>query len=141
MKKAGARRASATAGPDRAPSSRTLARTGGTARANRSRKVPSAGRERSATPLEPFPHLRGFLSGYLHQDFLLDHGTPGAALRAFLADASAAERKALREDVRAFLAATGATSWRETLQAFLGLGGAWLPPSCRALLSLLAGVR
>jgi hypothetical protein len=139
MKKAGARRASAALRPRGASASRTPAKAGAV-RSNRSSLAAPASRGRSATPLESFPHLRAFLSGYLHQDFLLDHRTPGDALRAFLAEASAAERRALRDDVRAFLAATGGAPWREALEAFLGLGGAWLPPSRRALVGLLAGV-
>lgn len=134
MKKTGARRAPA-ARPARKPSAtHTAASTRKTA------KTPPARRERAAPRPAAFPHLRAFLSGYLHQDFLLDHPTPADALRAFLAEANASERQALRDDVRAFLAATDGASWRDALEAFVGLGGAWLPSNRRALFSLLAGV-
>ena len=93
----------------------------------------------TSTPTrDAWPHLAAFLSGYLHQDFLLDHATPADALRAFLADGSAAERRGLRRDWRAFAAATGHLTWREQRRALLALGGAWSPASRAALLALFA---
>lgn len=134
MKKTGARRA---------PAARLAHKPSAARKATSRRKTantPPARRERSAPRLDAFPHLRAFLAGYLHQDFLVDHRTPADALRAFLADANASERRALRDDVQAFLASTEGASWRDALEAFLGLGGAWLPPNRRALFSLFADV-
>ncbi len=100
MKKTGVRPARKPSAPRKATSPRKTAST-------------PARRERSAPRPGTFPHLRAFLSGYLHQDFLLDHPTPAAALRAFLADANASGRRALRDDMQAFLAATEGASWRD----------------------------
>lgn len=132
MKKTGARRAP-TARPSRKPLATSKAGSRTAARIARPRG------ERLAPRLGAFPHLQAFLSGYLHQDFLLDHSTPSDALRAFLMEANASERRALRDDVRGFLAATEGASWRDLLAAFVALGGAWLPPNRRALADLLAG--
>lgn len=134
MKKTGARRAPG-ARPARRPSATRLA-----ARIRTVANTSAARRERAAPRPGVYPHLRAFLSGYLHQDFLLDHPTPADALRAFLAEASASERQAFRDDVRAFLSAIDGAGWRDALEAFAGLGGAWLPSSRRALISLLASV-
>ena len=40
-----------------------------------------------------FPVLAGLCRGYLHEDFLEEHGSPTAALRCFRADASREERE------------------------------------------------
>lgn len=96
----------------------------------------------SALPsVEQFPHLVTFLSGYLHQDFVLDHKTPAGALRAFLSDAGADERAALRQEWRAFVKASDGRSWRDVCEAFTALGGAWRPASRAALLALFDELR
>ncbi len=87
-----------------------------------------------------FPHLVAFLSGYLHQDFALDHRTPAAALAAFLADARADERVALRDEWRRFRAGTDGLQWREIRDRFAALGGAWRPPSRVTLFGLFAAL-
>ena len=86
------------------------------------------------------PHLSAFLSGYLHQDFFLDHPTPGAALRAFLDESSLAERRALQRDWSRFLEATHGWAWRDVRRAFADLGGAWLPASRAALAELFSAI-
>ena len=53
----------------------------------------SAAKKRASAP-DPFPALTQFLSGYLHEDFVLDHKTPEGARAAFLKDANARERAA-----------------------------------------------
>ena len=94
-----------------------------------------AGTKRApATPALPF--LSSFLSGYLHEDFLLDYDTPAAALAGFLADCSVAERRGLAKDWRTFVAAMNDRPWPAVRAAFTALGGAWLPPS-RAGLDVL----
>ena len=80
--------------------------------------------------------LAAFLAGYLHQDFVVTHKTPAGALQAFLADANARERDALREEWRQLLADLDGLAWREAARAFTALGGAWQPSSRRALLAL-----
>jgi len=85
-----------------------------------------------------FPALRAFLSGYLHQDFTLEHASPSDALSAFLASASDDDRDALRHEWHAFVAASKDRPWRDLRQAFSDLGGAWRPPSRAALYELFA---
>lgn len=102
----------------------------------------SDGRSRSIVPSpDRFPHLSTFLAGYLHQDFTLDHKTPAAALRAFLAEASTEEREALGRDWRSFLDASSGLQWRYLRAAFLQLGGAWQPASRAALLALFEALK
>lgn len=98
-----------------------------------------AARQTGAAPSpDQFPHLLNFLSGYLHQDFVLDHKTPARALEAFLADAGADERAALRDEWRRFRAAIDGRLWRDVRETFAALGGAWRPGSRAALLDLFA---
>lgn len=96
----------------------------------------SSGDGRSLPPVERFPHLAAFLSGYLHQDFLLEHGTPAGALRAFLQEAGASERDALQQEWRAFIGAVDGLRWRDVREAFTALGGSWRPGSRADLLAL-----
>lgn len=107
-----------------------------------------ARRSKSAAATEPtlpspdrFPHLSAFLSGYLHQDFTLDHKTPADALRAFMADANTQEQEALRQDWRSFLDASGGLQWRYMRVAFSRLGGAWQPGTRSALLALFEALK
>ena len=94
----------------------------------------------TAVNASALPHLSAFLSGYLHQDFFLDHPTPGAALRAFLDESSLAERRALQRDWSRFLEATHGWAWRDVRRAFADLGGAWLPASRAALAELFSAI-
>jgi len=84
---------------------------------------------RPAVTRAQYPSLVEFLSGYLHQDFVAEHGTPAGAYQAFLSDASPAEIRNLQRETRAFLAATHAASWPVMRDAFLTLSSAWQPPS------------
>ena len=43
---------------------------------------------------EAFPSLAAFLRGYLHEDFLEEHGSLRGAVEAFCRDASAAAMRA-----------------------------------------------
>lgn len=88
-----------------------------------------------------FPRLSQFASGYLHQDFVVEHKTPRGALRAFLADASPDERAELLADVERFLAASVLRPWSEVRAAFLALGGAWAPRSRAELVELARRAR
>lgn len=93
---------------------------------------------RTRNPLHPdlFPRLAEFASGYLHQDFTLEHATPEDALRAFLADANDEERAGLHVELERFHEAAKAASWADAREAFEALGGAWRPRSRAALASL-----
>lgn len=106
------------------------------------RKIRARAARSTAVPLsaERFPHLAAFLSGYLHQDFVLDHKTPAGALAAFLADAGAEERAGLRAEWQHFKRAIEGRLWREVRDAFTALGGAWRPGSRTALLDLFAAL-
>lgn len=84
-----------------------------------------------------FPELRRFFSGYLHEDFLVDAGTPEAALRMYWADASADERRRLQREAKRFLAQT-ATLERDALRDVIHqLGCRWVPPTRETLIGLL----
>src|SRR5262245_23428860 len=87
---------------------------------------------------DDFPALRDFLDGYLHEDFVQEHGTPEAAVRAFLADASADEKAQLRNDAQRFAAAIKEWPWADARLALRRLGGAWAPGSRAALETWLA---
>lgn len=104
----------------------------------RKTRQPAGDRPPAASPptAGTLPHLTAFLSAYLHEDFLLDHETPAAALQTFLAEASAAERRALADEWRLFDSATQGLAWSDVKQAFAALGGAWNPPTRAALLEL-----
>jgi hypothetical protein len=84
-----------------------------------------------------FPELRRFFSGYLHEDFLVDAGTPEAALRMFWADASADEQRRFRREAKRFLAQT-TTLERDALRDLIHLLGCrWVPPTRETLIGLL----
>jgi hypothetical protein len=113
----------------------------GRANAGRRPQDPPApdGTPRLPSP-DAFPHLQAFLSGYLHQDFLLEYPTPAEALQAFLGEASAAERRGLRADWQVFRRAIEEAGWEEVRGLIAGLGGAWCPANRRALLGLFSAL-
>jgi len=87
---------------------------------------------------ERYPALRAFARGYLHEDFEAEHGTPRAALEAFLAAASPAERRALaREAARLDRRIVGwpVARVRELLRDELGC--AWWPARASEVRALL----
>ena len=86
-----------------------------------------------------FPELQRVFSGYLHEDFIHVHATPGAALRAFLGDANPSERRRFVREVKRFLdRITGLDD--EALSEFVAsLGSRWAPPSREALVAVLVG--
>jgi hypothetical protein len=84
--------------------------------------------------------LSSFLSGYLHEDFFLEHRTPDGAMGAFCLNASPGERSALRKDCERFLAATKDWPLRDVKKAMRELGGAWAPRSRAALETVFASV-
>ena len=87
---------------------------------------------------ERYPTLRAFARGYLHEDFEVEHGTPHAALQAFLAAATPAERRALaREAARLDRRIAGWPVAR--VRDLLGdeLGCAWWPARASEVRALL----
>jgi len=86
-----------------------------------------------------WPMLAWFFSGYLHEDYLADHGSPEGALRAWRDDASSRERAAFERESRELIDAAARVPF-DTIAAFVrrDLGSAWRP-SDRARLERLLG--
>jgi hypothetical protein len=87
--------------------------------------------------LSSFSALRQVFTGYLHEDFLVEHGTPAAAMRAFRADASPAEINRFRAESARFLAETEPLDFAAVRALVSRLGSKWVPPSRDALTALL----
>jgi hypothetical protein len=87
-----------------------------------------------------FPALRRVFSGYLHEDGLVDAGSPDAALRSFWADASPAERQQFQREAARFLERTAALDFADVCNALDRLGSRWRPPSRDALTRVLTSV-
>ena len=107
-------------------------------------KRPAEGRksgkdDRKVRP-EDFPALAQFFGGYLHQDFLLDHGSAPAAARSFRADASPEEARAVDDDLDRLLILTERWTVTQIRRFLKSLGAAWLPSS-RADLEALRSAR
>jgi hypothetical protein len=84
-----------------------------------------------------FPELQRVFSGYLHEDFVADAGTPSAALKAFRDDASPDDLRRFRREVKRFIALTGTLDLPELRALLARLGCRWIPPSRQALVTLL----
>jgi hypothetical protein len=104
------------------------------------RRRPRAASARRSLNADDFPALRDFLSGYLHEDFAVEHGTPDSAVRAFARDARREELEQLRDETRRLAAQIDGWSWSDARRAFATLGGAWTPASRAALRSFLADI-
>lgn len=72
-----------------------------------------------------FPRLSEFARGYLHQDLVLEHGSPLQAALAFVNDLSVAERQEAAAEAFRFRGIIH--DWRnaEANEAVAALGGAW----------------
>jgi hypothetical protein len=92
---------------------------------------------RHAPDAAGFPRLADFASGYLHQDYALEHLTPERARDAFLDAADAVERDRFAAEAARFLDATANAPWEDVRRAWAALGSAWAPPDRRALEHLL----
>jgi CdiI immunity protein len=90
-------------------------------------------------PVKPsdFPELQRVFAGYLHEDFLEEHGTPLAALRAFHEDANPSERQRFSSEARRFLERTATLDFNDVRVLVARLGCRWTPPSRKALVALL----
>lgn len=87
---------------------------------------------------EDFPALAQFLGGYLHQDFLLEHGSAPAAARSFRADASPEEASAVDNELARLLELTERWTVTQIRRFLKSLGAAWLPSSRADLEALRA---
>ena len=87
-----------------------------------------------------FPELRRFFAAYLHEDYVAEHGTPAAGLRAFVADASSNERQQLREETKRFLEATRDLEFARVVDLLEEFGSRWTPESREELVKVLERV-
>ena len=87
-----------------------------------------------------FPELQKAFSGYLHEDFREEYASPAAAMRGYLDDADATERRRLREDARRLLERIDGISMSELRMLMSMLGCRWTPPTRRSLVALLTEV-
>jgi hypothetical protein len=101
-----------------------------------SRRTPAGGKPTLSA--SRYPTLESFFSGYLHEDFVVDHGSPQGALRAFETDASQEERRAFAGEASALLDAAETLPF-ETVANFIrrDLGAAWRPANVGELERLL----
>jgi hypothetical protein len=84
--------------------------------------------------------LSAFLSGYLHEDYYLEHRTPDGAMGAFCINASPGQRSARRADCERFLAVTKDWPLRDVKKGLKELGGSWAPRSRAALEAVFSSV-
>jgi hypothetical protein len=85
-----------------------------------------------------YPQLRQFFEGYLHEDFVQEHRSPAGALRAFEADASAAELRRFRAEAKRLLALVESAELHDIRELLAKLGSAWAPRSRADVTKLLA---
>ena len=84
-----------------------------------------------------FRELRRVFAGYLHEDLLVENGSPEAALRSFRLDADPAEAQRFRKEVTRFLAYTAPLEFDDVRDLLAELGCRWIPPSREAMVALL----
>jgi len=87
-----------------------------------------------------FPELRRVFAAYLHEDFLEEHASAAAALRAFVDDANKAERARFRKDVRRLVEEIGELEFAQVLALLDQLGSRWRPESPEDLATVLSGI-
>ena len=90
------------------------------------------------TRVPDYPHLRQFFEGYLHEDFVQEHRSPQGALRAFEADASAAERRRFRAEAKRLLARVESEELDGIRELLARLGSRWAPRSRAEVAKFLA---
>jgi len=73
----------------------------------------------------PFPLLREFARGYLHQDLLAEYGDVMRAAETYMADLDAAQRRKLATESQEFLTAAHDWNAAELNQKLHGMGSAW----------------
>jgi hypothetical protein len=84
-----------------------------------------------------FPELERVFSGYLHEDFAAEYGSPEAALRAFRHDASPAEWRRFQGEAKRLAGLAEEHDFDDICRMVQGLGSRWTPPSRHALITLL----
>jgi len=84
-----------------------------------------------------FPELERVFSGYLHEDFAGEYGSPDAALRAFRDDASAAEWRRFQREAKQLASLARTRDFDSICRLLQQLGSRWIPPSREALITLL----
>ena len=73
-------------------------------------------------------HLRSVLDGYLHQDFVVEHGSASRAVEAWLAEARRGDAMAVSSEWRSFLNVTAGMDVETRARALREFaGGAWAP--------------
>jgi hypothetical protein len=92
-------------------------------------------------PASEFPVLERVFSGYLHEDFVAQYGTPEAALRAFREDASPAEWRRFQRDAKRLIKLADDRDFGQVCQVLEQLGSRWIPPSRTALVAVLTAVQ
>lgn len=88
-----------------------------------------------------FPELARVFSGYLHEDFAVQYGSPEAALRAFREDASPAEWRRFQREAKRLVSLSVDRGFDHVRDVLRQLGSRWIPPSRDALIAVLRGVR
>jgi hypothetical protein len=86
-----------------------------------------------------FSELERVFSGYLHEDFAAEYGSPEAALRAFRDDASPAEWRRFQREAKRFAGIARTRNFAQVCKLMQRLGSHWMPPSRDALMDWLAG--
>ena len=84
-----------------------------------------------------FPELARVFSGYLHEDVVVEHGSPAAALRKFHDDASPAEWDRFQREALRLAELAEARDFDDICRMVQRLGSRWIPPSAEALITLL----
>lgn len=87
-----------------------------------------------------FPQLERVFSGYFHEDFAAEYGSPEGALRAFHDDATPAEWRRFRREARELSALAERIGFDEVCAVIRQLGSRWIPASPEALTALLSRV-
>jgi len=84
-----------------------------------------------------FPEMERVFSGYLHEDFAAQYGSPEAALRAFRDDASPAEWRRFQREAHRLARLTTERDFDQVCRLLQQLGSRWVPRSSDALIALL----
>jgi hypothetical protein len=103
-------------------------------------------RHRSGAPVTPpprvdaaeYPRLTVFFEGYLHQDFVVEHGDAAGALRAYRNDLPADARAELDEERVRLGALLSGHSLRVARRVIAALGAAWWSASLAEVRSVLS---
>jgi hypothetical protein len=105
-----------------------------TGRPRRRRAGPPANRNAALAKCRRLKALRGWLRGYLHEDYGAEYGDAAGAAAAFCRDATPAEARELRSDWQAFRALTAGWPLDEMARVLTHeMGGAWVPASLHEL--------